>query len=150
LQLYHSSLIARDPEALQVDAACAEAGITVLRMPPSRGVFAPRQTIAINAIKALIRTRGQEAAIRILRLLADAGRTPVRSDEMKALSIVIDKAAPTDDAISAALKGHPYEIALTEADEIKASSGLPLTEALATVYARALAAPATRQPEPVA
>lgn len=150
LQLYHSGLVAKDSECLQVDAACAEAGVTVLRLPPSRGVFAPRQTVAINAIKSLIRSRGQETAVRILRILADAGRGPVRSDEMKAISIVVEKSNPTDEALVAVLVEHPYETALSEADEIKASSGLPLTEALATVYARALTHTPTREPETVA
>lgn len=140
VQLHYSSIIAGDAKAVEIDTVCNNAGITILRMPPNNGQYRPGETMALGSIKSLINKYGAESATRVLSCLRHAERIPVRSDEMKALAVILlDMRVATSDAAVAMLAALPYEEAIFGARSISASTGVRITEALATVYAQRLA-----------
>lgn len=136
-QIYHSAIQAGDVEALEIDRVCTEAGVTVLRNPPTSGKFKAGDTLALGAIKSVVRKFGAPMASAVLRCLVLAGRAPVRSDEMKALLVIVQSTKSPDDVV-AMLKRLPYEDAVAEARQVMADAGVRKTEAMSTVYARAL------------
>lgn len=140
LQLHHSSIVAQDAEAIEINAVCEASGVKVLRTSPPQGKFLPGETVALGAVRSLIRSKGSERAKLILTCLVRAGRAPVRADEMKALSILMGNQAISPVAIVNLLKAEGYEDLIREARDIAVSSALPLTEALAAVYGRRVSA----------
>lgn len=135
-QLHYSSIVAGDAAALEVDKVCTEAGVKILRTPPANGQFRPGETVALSTIRALIRNYGAENAVSVLSILRDAERAPVRADEMKALAIAIIENGLSRDDLSRTIAALPYDAAIKDAREVAASSFLPMSEALASVYAR--------------
>ncbi|MBP2301286.1 DUF6551 family protein [Azospirillum picis] len=71
-QLYHAKLAAGDPDALQIDAICRAAAVSIPRFPIPADKMAPRQTLAIKAIDIAMRKHGDGPVIRALSALADA------------------------------------------------------------------------------
>lgn len=147
-QLHHSAIIARDVEALEIDATCREAGITILRQIPQKGVFKPGETTALNSIRSLMRKLGAEKCRIVLACLARAGRAPVRSDEMKAVAHMLFSSSSNVTSVQAigVLRSLPYETAHHEARDLATSAALPLAEALAAIYARHLTTMAPAEP----
>ena len=84
-QLHAANVAAGDANALAVDRACAAAGIRVLRLPPSRAVYSPRETIAVASIAGLVARRGEETAARVLGILGDAEYGPVSANQIRAV-----------------------------------------------------------------
>lgn len=76
-QMHHAALAAGDAEALKVARVCAAADIELLRLPPARGVYRARTTIAVAAVRAVVAAEEEIDATWILRTLADAGITPL-------------------------------------------------------------------------
>lgn len=136
-QIHHSAIQAGDAEALEIDRVCKDAGVTVLRNPPTSGKFKTGDTLALGAIRSMVRKFGAPATTAVLRCLVLAGRAPVRSDEMKALLDVVQSTKSPDDVV-AMLKRTSYDDAIAEAHQMMADAGLKKSEALSAVYARAL------------
>ena len=138
-QIHHSSILAQDPEALEIEAICKDAGVTILRQIPQKGIFRPGETLALNSIRTLMRKLGGEKARAVLACLVRAGRAPIRADEMKAVAHMLyanSGAVPVID-VSRALQDVPYNAAMHEARDLAVSAALPIAEALAAVYAKA-------------
>lgn len=89
LQVFFAEVTAGDPDALDVMNTCARAGVTVLRTPPSRSEFKPRETVSITAIKALVDKRGVMKARLILTVLAEANLAPITADHIKAAEFLM-------------------------------------------------------------
>lgn len=142
-QIHHSSIIAQDPEALEIEAICKDAGVTILRQIPQKGVFRPGETLALNSIRTLMRKLGGEKTRAVLACLVRAGRTPIRADEMKAIAHLLyaNNGAVSEDGVSRALSVVAYDTALHDARDLAASAALPIAEALAAVYAKVANAP---------
>lgn len=140
VQLHYSSLVAGDAQAIEIDTVCRNAGITILKTPPTNGRFKVGETWALGSIRSLIKRYSADSATLVLSCLTRAGRAPIRADEMKALATILIemKSASADDAV-AMLMALPYDDALYAARSVVASSGVRITEALATVYAQHLA-----------
>lgn len=136
-QLFYSSLTAGDAAAQEIARVCCDADVTILRMPPANGRFAPGQTMALSTIKGLIRKYGADQVVSVLSCLRRADRAPVRADEAKALAVLmIDHGrAAQAEAIADMLRHLSYEDAIASARVIAASAFLSTPEALASVYA---------------
>jgi hypothetical protein len=138
LQQHHSDIVAEDPETVQVEAVCREAGIKILRHPAPRAVFLPGETIALATIKWLLRRYGQEGAITALRAVAKCA--PVSADAIKAAAkLTLDPAyrgfVPLD-ALMEVLGKIPEASLIAEARQYAAHSGMPNWEARAAVLYR--------------
>jgi hypothetical protein len=88
-QLHVAALAARQADALAVERACEAAGVTVLRTSPGAGRYPAASTVAVTAIGALIRGRGEEAAARVLTLLARAELAPITQVQIKATDLLL-------------------------------------------------------------
>lgn len=139
LQLHQASLVAQDPDALTVQQVCDRAGITILKTPPSRGQFGPNETIAINAIKALVDARGAMKARIILDVLALAQLAPITSNHIRACELLMtddeyrDEFEPVDltQAIQVCGKAADHE-----AKVLSLSHKMPVWRALAIHWFR--------------
>ncbi len=89
LQLHQAAVVANDPDALTIEQVCARAGITILRTPPSRGQFKPRETVSISALRALVDKRGAMKARMILEVLANANLAPIAADHVRAAELLM-------------------------------------------------------------
>lgn len=85
MQLHSAAVVAGDAEAEAIERICIRASIRILKLPPSRGLYKPRDTVAVQAIGSLIKRAGEEQAYQILKVLADADCTPVTSAALRAV-----------------------------------------------------------------
>jgi hypothetical protein len=76
---------AGDETAQAIDRVCQSAGVKVLRLPPSRAVYQPRETIAIAAIAGLLARQGEEKATEALAILAGAELGPIQANHIRAV-----------------------------------------------------------------
>lgn len=136
-QLHHSSLVAGDVEAQQIESVCQAAGVKILRLSPPRGVFAVGETLAISGVRGLLRKFGEQKAKAVLSTLVEAKRAPVRADEMKAVAALLFGQAPMSQlAVLDAVSRITYDEAARRSRDLAASAGLSLSESLAAVYAQ--------------
>jgi hypothetical protein len=75
IQLFQASVAARDPEAVSVVQVCRAARVEIFLNPHVNPK--PRRTMAVKAIRQVIRRRGPKVAAQILSAVADAGITPI-------------------------------------------------------------------------
>ena len=88
LAVYKALLMMADPMALQIKAACEEAGITIAKQPAINGLTSPRETAAVGSIKLGINKYGAPAVIAALKIISEVfPQTPgmMRSVTLKAL-----------------------------------------------------------------
>lgn len=84
-QLHNALVAAGDDDALTLDSVCRNAGVKVLRYPPSMGRFKVGETLAVGAISSLIRRRFPVNARKVLEVCVAMGMAPVSSDMIKAV-----------------------------------------------------------------
>lgn len=89
-QLHHANVAAGDEAARAIDRVCAQAGIRVLRLPPSRGVYKPGETIAVAAVGGLVSRQGEVIAAQVLGILAGVGYGPVTGAHIRAVEHLIN------------------------------------------------------------
>jgi len=139
-QMHHAKLVAGDPDALAIKAACDKAGVIVPRYPIPKTMMKPRVTMALTTIRDLLKSHGEVAAVAALETLADA--FPARGGEIRALAIralsILFKADPGLDRrgmISALVKRPPekreHQAAITASDK-----GIRRVEAFVQALAR--------------
>ncbi len=87
LQLHQAALIAGDEDALTVSQVCARAGVKILRSAPKQ--YQIGETVAVNAIQALIDKRSAMKARIILEVLAKAKFGPLTSPQIKAVELLL-------------------------------------------------------------
>jgi len=139
-QMHHAALAAGDKEALGIARVCAEADVTMLRIPPAGGAYKPRTTIAIAAVRGLVATETEEDATWILRTLADGGLAPIGAMHMRALQHLItdENFAEVDrETVSRAIAATPIKPAEQEAKEHAAIHRVPAWRGLAAVWFKA-------------
>lgn len=137
-QIHHSMVAAGDIEALAVQSVCDEAGVKLLRYPPTNGEFKTGECLSVIGITKIVRAYGSEMAQACLTMLVNAGRAPVRAEEAEAVIRAI-KAGADFDRTADALKTIEYADALAEAQVIADDIGVPRREALAMLYIKKLA-----------
>ncbi|MBL8578104.1 MAG: hypothetical protein JNK47_12830 [Mesorhizobium sp.] len=89
LQIHRAAVVAGDEDALTIEQVCGRAGITILRMPPSRADFKPCETVAISQLRALVDKRGAMKARVILDVLANAALSPIEANHIKAAELLM-------------------------------------------------------------
>ena len=139
-QMHAAAVAAGDEEALEVARVCVLADVTVLRIPPAGGVYKPRTTIAVGAVRALIVAEPDHEASWVLRTLADAGLAPITANHINALRHLIanDEFAEVDrDALARAIQATPIKAAEADAKEHGATHRVPAWRGLAAVWFKA-------------
>ena len=89
MQLFHSRVAAADPGALAVMRVAQGSGVTICRSQPATGYWTVGETVAIAGIESLIRARGEEKAVKVLKTLVAAKRGPVATHEIRAAEALI-------------------------------------------------------------
>jgi hypothetical protein len=139
LQMHQAAIAAGDEDALTLELVCQRAGVRVLKRPGTYSASAPRETIAINSISALINRNGVKAARQVLEVLANAERGPLTAPQIKAVELLMtdpeycEKFAPED------LTEAIIDLLFTAEDEAKLyalTHKIPLWRALAVTWCR--------------
>lgn len=86
MQLFFASIEAGDEIADAVVQGIEKAGGRVRRTPPPNGQWKAGDTVAIAALRKVAEAKGKAGVARVTKLLIDAGRAPLRSDEVKAVA----------------------------------------------------------------
>ena len=138
-QMHAASSTAGDADALQTNRICVAAGVEMLRIPPARGVYRPRTTIAVTAVKALVVAEPEDVATWVLRTLAEADLAPIGAAHIRALwhLVTTEEFAEVDrDALARAVQATPIKAAEQEAKEHAAVHCVPAWRGLAAVWFR--------------
>lgn len=88
LQLHRARVTAGDIAAQGVDEACRRARVT-LRAAPLAGVWQVGESSSIAAIRRVVERKGAAGATRVLRILVEANRAPIRGDEISAVALLL-------------------------------------------------------------
>lgn len=88
-QIFHASLASGDEVAIAVRDACEQAGVRILRNPPSGGIFKIGDTMGVVTLRSIVEKRGVKFGARMLRILVEAKRAPVGSVEMVAVTALL-------------------------------------------------------------
>lgn len=135
MQMHAAAVTAGDGEALEMERVCQAAGVTILRNPPSRGVYKFGETVAVSAVSSLIKREGPDHTIAVLRILREARVAPVKSDHIKAVDHLLSEAefgSIDIEALAVSIMAHPA--AMKEAGAFAATHSLPVWKALASVW----------------
>jgi hypothetical protein len=136
-QIHVSAAQAGDPEAVEINRLCAEAGVSILAVPPVNNRFLPGQTMALGAIRSLLRGHGPWMVTTVLKTLIRAEMIPIRADQIKALAEAIDTSDTVSDAVvfwSNVLRFRTFDEFVDVARPSAAASGEPLWRGLARTY----------------
>lgn len=140
LQIHHTSVVAKDDEAIEIEAVCDASGVRILKAPPPRNIYAPGETIALGAIRWIVKKKGAAHAKLVLGALCASGRAPVRADEIKGLSFALSNVPRPIEQVIKMLTATPYDLIAREASDIASNSGLSATESMSAVLGRKLTA----------
>lgn len=149
MQLHAARLAARDPEASELAAICAQAGVTICRFPTPADKMKPGETNAVGAIARNLKSYGREVLIDALACITKTGKgNPgmVRQQVIGALCVVLD-AEPdwrkSQPKLLHAMSGFNFVKAWTEAGQAsfveRCSIGSKLAEAITDHLERELA-----------
>lgn len=134
-QLHVAAIAAGDEEALAIEAVCRETGVRTLRGPTKDP--RPGETMAISAIGALVRGRGQEGAVRVLKIARDSSVCPLTQIEIKAIDLLVygDEYSDISDAALIATIAGMGRKAYSDANVFRAAHpSTPLWKALAITW----------------
>lgn len=87
-QLHHSAVAAGDPQAVAIERVCRGSGVRLLAQGPGRE-FKPGETLAVSSISAVIRKRGEDGAIAVLKTLVAAECAPISAAQIKAVEMLL-------------------------------------------------------------
>jgi hypothetical protein len=87
-QIHVAALVGGDADALAIDRVCSASGASVLSVP-SRTTYRAGETLAVTAIAALVRGRGEEGATTVLKCLVSAGCAPMTQLHIKAADLLL-------------------------------------------------------------
>lgn len=135
-QLHVAAIAAGDAEAIAIEAVCTDACVRTLRAPSKEPQ--PGETMAIAAVSAVIRGRGKDGAIRVLKVAVDAKVAPLTQIEIKAIDLLLYGAeyqGQISDATLVATISTMGRKAYSEASVFRAAHPTtPLWKALAIVW----------------
>lgn len=136
LQLFHSSLAAGDEEAVDIENVCRRAGIRILKSSPA--IYPPSSTVAVAAMRHVIRVRYPAGLGRVLRVLAGPALCPITANHIRAVdALLFDSEFGIHDAVVAATvmkKPNAEE----EARVISITHKIPVWRGLAIVWFRSM------------
>lgn len=133
LQMHKASCAAGDADALMLQAACDEAGLTLLAAQPSDGKYLPGETIAVGAIQRLFARQGDARARKVLRMAAATRLGPIPAGVIRAIELLLydeqfaDAASPEDIAFVFSTQ---MESLKGDAKLFAATHGIPIWRAL--------------------
>jgi hypothetical protein len=90
MAIFHAEVASGEENASEVAAACKEAGATILpgavnlRLKQAVGA-----TIAVGAMKNVVKRRGRAGLVQVLKVLIAAGRGPMKAGEITATDIIL-------------------------------------------------------------
>lgn len=87
--IYKAKVAAEDPVAVVVDAALNAVGCRVLDMPPTKGVYAPGDTMAVGTLMSIAQTRGGDRLQTLLEMCRGSGCCPISAKMLKALNLAL-------------------------------------------------------------
>lgn len=137
LQIHQAGLVAGDPEALTLNAVCERANVRMLAMPPSRGIYKPRDTVAVAAIETVISRCGVEKAVEIMTVASDGKLVPITADHIRAVEYLMtnedycEAFEPADLSTAIELAGRELE---KEAKLFASGQGVPYWKGLAVQW----------------
>lgn len=117
MQIHHAAVAAGDEDALTIDQVCQRAGLRVLRSSPGNGAFKAGDTVAVNAIGALINRRGAQKARIVLQTLAEARCAPVNAGQIKAIEMLLHDPEYRDQVAAVDLTSALLSIGVGAADQ---------------------------------
>ena len=88
-QVHFAELAAGDEDATTIHQVCARAGVTMLKYPPSRGLFGPGECLAISTVRRLIDKHGAMKARVVLQILVEARCAPISADLILATAALL-------------------------------------------------------------
>lgn len=100
--LYRAKLASADPEALDVQKCCKQAGIRLRIISPQSSKIVPGDTAAIGTIARVVRRRGVVKARAILEALVKGGRGPISAAEIDAVELLMCVERPEMTALDVA------------------------------------------------
>lgn len=137
MQMHFAALSAGDEDAQTIAQVCERAGVNILRNSPGGGVFKPRDTMAVQAIAALINRRGAQKARIVLQVLAEAHCAPIAAAGIKAIEMLLHDAEYRDQVAPADLTSAVMALGQAEAEQeaavFAAAHGVPKWKALGIV-----------------
>lgn len=89
LQLHQAATVAGDAMALRMEEVCRKTEVRILRGTPGGGKFKAHETVAVQAISALVLRRGDEMAVRVLDVLSRAQLAPITAPHIKAVDLLL-------------------------------------------------------------
>lgn len=104
---YNTALAAGDENAISVNCALSFSKCTLLEYPKTRDTYKPGETLALAAMQSIVRSDGEQALTRILRIGRAAEVAPISAGLIKALSFLIkspDDAEEVDQKLVTHLK----------------------------------------------
>ena len=87
-QIHVAALVGGDVDALAIDRVCSASGAAILSVP-SKTTYKPGETLAVTAIAALVRGRGEQGAALVLKCLVAAGCAPMTQLHIKAADLLL-------------------------------------------------------------
>lgn len=87
--IYAAQVAAQDDAAIMVECAMSDAKVTLLALPPAKGVYMVGDTMAIGTMLTIARARGQDRLTTLLRIGVAARAMPISSALLKALDIAL-------------------------------------------------------------
>lgn len=89
MAIYHAEVAAGDALAVTIQKACDKAGAFVLPKPVNlKSRHPPGATIAVGTLKTIAMRHGGDFLASVLKILVDAGRGPMKADEIAAVSLI--------------------------------------------------------------
>ena len=138
MQKHHAAVASGDAAALIVRRAAAECGATVLR-GARNGAYGAGETVAVTALTAIAKRRGEAGLLRVLGSCVSAGLAPIPTDALLATEILLFDpawAGEIGEAEIAARLGR-LDGLRGEAERLRAASPQPRPRALAVTIYRA-------------
>lgn len=136
MAIYKAELAAGDDLAKAIDRALKRAGAEVLLVSISlKEATPPGKTIAVGALRVVAKNHGEAFLGRVLSILTDAGRGPIKAEEIYALAALL-AADPTfkDAAVRDLVAAKTAAVWSAAAASIAASTGGKASDHLARIW----------------
>ena len=89
LQLFASRLAAGDKAARGAEKAAKASGVNLCRVQPANGLWEVGDTMAVGSVERLVGRYGEEKAVRVLKTLVAAKRSPMVVHEILAVAALL-------------------------------------------------------------
>lgn len=142
MQLHHSAVAAGDEVAIAMEQVAERAGIRILRFPPPYGKYGAGETMAIGALRRLTEVKGVVFTARVMTMLREADRIPIKANEIKAMAELLGdpeyKGSLNLDRLAATIRARGWDQWETIAETtVRKGRKIPMARALAIAWFQA-------------